>query len=170
MRQILLLTILALAVGCQQMNPCGFSSNAFLDNYEDFVDDVAEKDLGTKAKAWEPHDQRFEKFVDECYPNYENDLTRSEQSRFAATTVKYLYHRYAGSFVNDLEDNETLERELEELGKTIGTYAEKFGAEVSVAMDELVRELDREKLNKMFEDIGKFFEDLDITIDTGKEN
>lgn len=167
MKQLLLFSLVVLISSCGQLNPCGVSTKSFINNYESFVDEVAEKDLGTKAESWKAYDQRFEKFVDECYPNYEDKLSRSEKSSFASATVKYLYHRYAGSLVNDLEDNETLEQELEELGKTIGSYAEKFGADVSDAMNDLAQQLDREKLDKMLEDVSRFFENLDISISTG---
>ncbi|MDX1407139.1 MAG: DUF6565 domain-containing protein [Saprospiraceae bacterium] len=166
----LLLSLSVVAFAACQSNPCGLSKNKFLDNYEKFVDDVADLELSSDAKAWKKYDDRFEQFTDECYPRFEDKLSNREKRAFAGHTVEYMVNRYGVSFFRGLENDEELEEDLREIGESIGRYAEKMGDEFSKAINDLVNEIDREALEEAVDKARDFFENLDINIDYNKDD
>ena len=163
--QTCIATAALLIMSCQ-INPCGLSKDKFLDNYEDFIDEVTDLDLEYKAKAWDRYDDKFEQFTDHCYPKFEDDLNSRQERQFASNTVRFLFARHGKSFFKELESNERLNEELEEIRDQIEKYAEKYGEAISSAVEEFVDQIDRETLNEAFKQVGDFFDNLEIQINT----
>ncbi|MDX1477651.1 MAG: DUF6565 domain-containing protein [Saprospiraceae bacterium] len=168
MKTLIVALTLVVVAGCQ-INPCGMSKDRFLENYERFVNEVAEQDLSSDARAWKRYDDRFEQFTDQCYPKFEDKLSRSDKRKFASHSVRYAYHRYGRSFFHDLEHDEKLKEEMRELGENLGKYAEQLGEEFSDAINEFVQEIDREALQDAVDKARDFFENLEINIDYKKD-
>ena len=106
MKNLFLATSMIVLLGaCSSMNPCGNNKTTFLNNFETFIEEIESEKLEFADEKWENYDLKFRKYVDECYDEFEDDLTRSEESDFAANTVKYYYVKYGQGIYEQYKDD-----------------------------------------------------------------
>ena len=189
MKTILTLFFGTMLLASCQFDPCGSSPEAFVDKYERFIDDLDEKQLSFDDKSWEDHDRKFKTYVQECYENFEDDLSRKEERRFAQSTAKYylikygkgLQYQYEGDpeeFSRIIGDNveaivdeygdefeEMFESFMEENGDNIEQLAEDIGD----AVERFVNDIDEEKIQKSVDWLEELVENIEIEINTDKK-
>ena len=121
MKQLLLVAIAGLAwlASCSQQPTCGNSKAAFLQAYYDLIDEATAVKLPMSADGWEKYDERFRAYVEECYEQYESELSPKERRRFWSRSVKYYARRYGTGMMKELEEkgNKTTTKVKEEVEK-----------------------------------------------------
>lgn len=141
--------ILFLTSACST-NECGSNKAKFLANFNDLIEEVTEAELDYSDDAWDKHDNRFRKFVEDCYPEYEEELSNRERRKFWGQFVKYYYKRYGAGLAQEMlaQGGAQLEgvqlqldnlpiKELEGLMETIGGDMERWGEELENWADRL---------------------------------
>ncbi|MCO6489382.1 MAG: hypothetical protein J5I98_13240 [Phaeodactylibacter sp.] len=93
---------LALLAGCSSGSPCGNSKDVFLQNYYSLVDEAAAANLPASDDKWAKYDERFRAFVEECYDQYEPELSPKERRRFWSKSLKYYAQRYGDGAIKEL--------------------------------------------------------------------
>lgn len=151
-----ILSILLLA-SCTS-DQCGATKDDFLGNYERFVDKVELKDLNSDSEAWLQLDQKFDQYINDCYTEFEQELTSSEQVDFATNTVKYYYTKYGHDIAQQWGINS------EEFARTLTKSVEAFLHEHEGDIEALVKEyssrIDQQKLEELSEKGSKYFQML----------
>ena len=106
MKQFLLVAIagLALLSSCSQQPTCGNSKADFLQGYYDLINEATAGKLPMSDEGWKKYDERFRAYVEECYEQYESELSPKERRRFWARSVKYYARRYGTGMVKALEE------------------------------------------------------------------
>ena len=78
---------------CDLLSPCGSDKTAFLKNHKALVDRAAS--LKTEDKeALAKLDKDMERMQNECYAQFEKDLSVEEKTEYLMQTGRYLYHRH----------------------------------------------------------------------------
>ncbi|NNE54837.1 MAG: hypothetical protein HKN32_02370 [Flavobacteriales bacterium] len=161
MKTILTTLCVCLLLSCQ-IDPCGSSPEAFVDKYEQFIDDLDEKELAFDDKSWEDHDRKFKKYVKECYPNYEDDLSRKEERRFAQSTAKYYLIKYGKGL--QYQYNHDPEEFSRIVGDNVESIVDAYGDEFEEMFESFMEE-NGDNLEQLAEDIGdaveRFVENID---------
>lgn len=123
-RILVFFTLVSLLGGHQScsLDACGANKDAFLSRYNDFMAEVKAANLSVSDAGWSKYDDRFRKYVEHCYEQFEPELTGKEKRRFWSSAMSYYYNRYGKSLGKDLfgkeEDNlETLKKRFRELFK-----------------------------------------------------
>ncbi|MBR9920129.1 MAG: hypothetical protein GYB31_04760 [Bacteroidetes bacterium] len=133
------------------LNECGRNKDHFLENFAGLIDETTEANLAYSDPAWKAYDERFISLVEDCYPEYESELSLRERRRFWGKYVKYYYKRYGASAAKELlakgdagvdEISISLgdfpQEELEDLLETIGDDVENWGQEFENWADKLL--------------------------------
>jgi len=146
-------------VSCQ-MDPCA-NKEKFLTNFDSFVEDISESEESISLEEWKKHDEKFKKYIEECYTNHKGDLLSSEKQSFWANSIRYYYERHGNSFFTELNDeNDTLakimEEELSEVFNNpeeaiIALVKEEYGEDITKSIDKVVDEI--KKLGEELKDI-----------------
>lgn len=93
---LLLLALLLFTSSCANYISCGGDKDAFVDNFYTFIEAVQnEQKQGKISDAqWESYDAKFTKLTEECFPQFENELTTSDQLGVAASVAAYYYAKH----------------------------------------------------------------------------
>lgn len=135
---------------------CGPTKEKFLENYEKFVDWVESKDLTSDKEAWQNLDQKLDKYLTECYTEFENDLTNSERIDFASNTARYYYTKYGKGISEQLgSDPEEFARKMTE---SLEGFLHGHEEEIEAFIDDFVNRLDRDELEELIEKGSEFFQ------------
>jgi|GEM_PF-2210270 len=153
---LLFLSVLWLTYSsCSTATTCSVSKSGFLTNFDTMIKKVSEKELKSNDDQWASYDQKFEKFVEECYPSYEENMTEEEKQKFWLKSVEYYWHRYGLGFIKRLGDeNDPLSQEI------VRNAEETWGGVdeiVSHMLDEFgmsIKDFDTEQFEDLFNDIG----------------
>jgi hypothetical protein len=149
------------------INPCGPGKKQFLKNFDAFITDIEDQSLAYESEKWEDYDLKFKKFVKECYPEYEEDLTRKEDDQFVANTMKYYYLKYGKGLYEQYKNNG------DELADLIGQNLEEFLEINRDATEKLIKNIeeniDAEKIEDFLNEVSDFLNDLDIKLEINKE-
>ena len=99
---IVVIVGLALLSGCSLGTSCGDSKDAFLRSYYDLIDEAAAANLPVSAGQWTSYDERFRAYVEECYEQYEPELSPKERRHFWSKSLKYYAQRYGDGALKEL--------------------------------------------------------------------
>lgn len=116
------LSLLVLFSSCANHISCGGDKDAFVDNFYTFIDDLkAEQKEGKLSDSqWESYDIKFKKLTEECYPQFENDLTTTDQLGVAASVAAYYYAKHGLSAMIKLAQAElAIQKVLLEIDYTV---------------------------------------------------
>jgi len=145
------------------INQCGPTKEKFLENYEKFVDKVESKNLSADEKAWQNLDRTFDKYLSECYKEFENELTSSERIDFATTTVQYYYTKYGTGISEQIgTDPEEFARNMAE---ELEDYLHVHEDEIEALVEEFANSINREELEELLELGSEIFQSLTEDLD-----
>jgi len=145
------------------MDQCGPTKEKFLENYKKFVDKVESKDLGSDKDAWQNLDQKLDKYITECYTEFEDKLTNSERIEFASNTVRYYYNKYGKGISEQLgSDPEAFARQMSE---NLESFLHGHEDEIKALIDDFAHRLDREKLDELVEKGSEFLQLLNENLE-----
>lgn len=85
--------LLLLVAGCS-FGPCGSSKTQFLQRFNQLMDEVEATSLPLSDPAWEAFDTRFKSLVEDCYDQYEAELTGREKRNFWFKALGYYKDRF----------------------------------------------------------------------------
>ena len=146
----------ALTLASCAMDQCGPTKEKFLENYEKFVDRVEAKDLASDKEAWQNLDQKLDKYINECYTEFEQDLTNSERIDFASSTVRYYYTKYGKGLSEQLgSDPDEFARMMTE---NLEGFLHGHEDEIEAIVDDFVNNLDRQKMEELIEKGSEFIQ------------
>ncbi len=163
---------------------CASSVNtkeAYLENYEEFIEEIKENKNNYTQKDWEKKDIEFQKFSEELYEKYEGEMGIFEQARIAKYALVYGSTRGVNALKEALDDEEIesaideisnifnddikedLESAIEELKEV---WDEDLKDELEDKLDEVKTRLEdeefREELNESLEEVKEVLEDKEI--------
>ena len=108
-----------------------------------------QKDLTTDEEAWQNLDKTFDKYLSECFNEFENELTSSERVDFVTNTAKYYYAKYGSGI------SEQMGSEHEEIARKMAENLEDFlhihEDEIEAFVEEFANSIDREELDELME-------------------
>lgn len=135
---------------------CGSSKEKFLENFEEFVDNVESKDLESDKEAWQNLDQSLDKYLNECYTEFEDNLTNSERIDFASNTVRYYYVKYGKGLSEQLgSDPDEFARKMAE---NLEGFLHGHEDEIEELINDFVYRLDREEMDELIEKGSEFIQ------------
>lgn len=150
MKNITLVLLVLILGGCQ-MSPCGFNKTSFLAKHEYLVDQAKKNKKEWSSSDWESSDDKMKKLLEECYEEYEDELTNKESSKFWTRTAAYYVSRFGRGFLRELkkEDSEvvlSLEKGFDSLKDNPDRFLrellnESGGEEIKEALNELGDEI-----------------------------
>ena len=120
------------------LNSCSFdpvSKEAYLGQFDRFVDNVGESYKGYTDAMWEKKDKQFSKFTDEWYVKFKDELNVKEQITVKKLAIKYALYRNGEDLKGGLEEGIKALKEIgEEFLKILDTDTsdEKTKIEISV--------------------------------------
>lgn len=104
----------ALFLQACSLGPCGGSKDGFINKYNAFMAEVSDADWPVSDPKWKKADQQFKTFLEECMPEYEEEMTRKERRKVWGAATKYYYKRFGAGTINELfNKNESWLEDLE---------------------------------------------------------
>ncbi len=179
MRTFILIFALALLGTSCQFDTCGIDKEHFLGNFKQFIKTIEKEDLEYSSSEWEKHDEKFKKFVKECYPEYKDKLTSEEKSEYYSYSTKYYVLKYGRGFEKFMDEHgeelaEQVSQGIEDFIEISADNVEEFINQLEESINEekieeffeqLEEAIDEEKINEAFEKIGDFFSRIKINIE-----
>ena len=99
-----------------------YSKESYLEKYDKFISEVSEKGADYTDKDWKKADERYQKFNEDWYDRFKEDLTWQEKATTVKYTLQYNYYRNKTGAL-DLY-NTYIKGDLEKLKKKIRHYKE----------------------------------------------
>ena len=115
-------SLVLLLSSCANHISCGGDKDAFIDNFYTFIDDLKKEQKEGKLSdsQWENYDTKFQKLTEECYPQFEKELTTTDQLGVAASVAAYYYAKHGLSAMVKLARAElAIQKVLLEIDYTI---------------------------------------------------
>ena len=164
-------------------SPCGKNKDEFLYNFHKFVKDVKSSDLAYDDQNWEDYDIRFKKFTKECYPEYEEELTRVDKEEYFENTMSYYVTKYGEGLAKQFEEDgevvfDQIREEIEDWWDTEGRelelkleeWADTEGKELAKKLEESFKRfeesINEEKLEEALQKLSEFLDGIEISIDS----
>lgn len=144
MRFLFLLTVI-MAFSCQQP-PCGHDKSDFLEKMEDLADDVRDTDDLSKNDL-DRLDKAVKKLVEECFEQYDDELTSDERRIFWKDVSKYYFRRHGLAAFNRLE------RDLDNLATDLTKNISEWMDGSMTEFDEWMKEFKSEDLEELKEEL-----------------
>ena len=85
--------LLLLMSSCAHFVPCGFDKDQYLDNFKAFMREAEDMKTDAKEAAWSAMDERFETLSEDCYEQWEDELSLIQKTKVAGWILKYQYIR-----------------------------------------------------------------------------
>ncbi|MFB6317014.1 DUF6565 domain-containing protein [Saccharicrinis sp. FJH54] len=120
------------------MYSCSFepgSKDAYLSQFNDFVENVGNSYKDYTDETWEKKDKQFSKYTDEWYMKFKDELNVKEQITVKKLAIKYALYRNGEDLKGGLEEGIKALKELgEEFLKILDTDTsdEKTKIEISI--------------------------------------
>jgi len=140
---------------CTLATTCSVSKSGFLLNFDTMIKKIAEEELRSNDATWESYDSKFKKFVEECYPSYEEQMTLQEKKEFWYKTFEYTWYRHG------IQTMELLFDDHDPFYSHITTETQKvYGEDLSPVVERLLEEVIPEQFGELFNEIGTDLEKL----------
>ncbi|MEL6924464.1 MAG: hypothetical protein AAFO94_10490 [Bacteroidota bacterium] len=146
------LYLMMLLSSCDMLLPCGTSKDAFLENYNQLTDQASENGDDFTEAQWEASDERFRKMVEECYDQWEEEMSFREQRKFWGRSLKYYFQRHGNRVANELMDEDN------SLSTKIREEMEAVWGDSDMVLNDLLKDLGGDEMNDLLKDIGKDIE------------
>lgn len=147
---LILITICSLGLtACKPL-----SKEAYLEEYSEFMSEVAENYKQYTPDDWEKQTEKFTKFSEEWYDSYENEFTFSEKLKLGEYKVKWYLYQGLNEAKTSLDSfdveqfkeeaqyyiNNNMMQDLKDLYDSAVELGEEFG----VAATEIIEDLEAE--------------------------
>jgi len=162
-----LITLLSVFI----LSSCSFdvcsSKRMYVNSYDQFMKKIEKNQEDYSEKDWEELDAKFERFSEECYEKFEDDLSKKEKNQIMKHNLKYVVVRVKSELPFDLsEDNQQKVDDfldgLELDGDNIKINGKK--------LKEIWEDVDKTKFKEAADEFGKGFEKLEKAFEEiGKE-
>jgi hypothetical protein len=116
------LSLLLLISSCASHISCGGDKDAFIDNFYTFIDDLKKEQKQGKLSdsQWENYDTKFKKLTEECFPQFEKELTTTDQLGVATSVAAYYYAKHgAGALLKLAKAELAIQKVLLEIDYTV---------------------------------------------------
>ncbi len=143
---LVLLSISLVLVSCS-LSPCGFSKDQFVEKHNDLVKEAKKNKKSWTDSDWKSRDDHMKQMVEECYENYENEMSSNEVAKFWARTATYYFNRHGKGFLGAIKNSEkdlsnALEKGLKSLdenkeGLLKDWLNENLGNDIEKSLDEV---------------------------------
>lgn len=170
--KILTLILSFLIFSCSSLDPCQ-NKDLFLKQHNDFVEDTLDSKEDYNDDDWKLRDEDFDKLVNECYKNVEDEMSKEEKKEYWITNSKYLATRVKKNSSRGIESLTGLIETLSEDGVDFAEgLSDVFGDDLETTfkdfegdLKEIFDEDFKEKLEEIFDeefkaDLKETFEDL----------
>ena len=147
---LVLLVLSVLFTSCS-LSPCGFSKDQFVQKHTDLVKQAKKNKKSWSDTDWESRDNHMKQMVEECYENYEEEMSSNEIAKFWAGTAAYYFNRHGKGFLGAIKDTEkdlskALEKGLRSIdenkeGMLKDWLNENLGDDIEKTLDEAGDEL-----------------------------
>ena len=156
MRKIfLMLQLLLLLVACAPA-----TKDAYLSDYKAFIERVGEERDGYSDAKWEAVKVEYNRYSDEWYKKFENELTVKERMQVAGYEAKFAYYTAAKKTSEAFDDMMESLRSSDMNG--LRSQIEEY---VKEDMDDDIEELYKEAKKiggETLKEVEKIFDELDI--------
>ena len=156
MRKIfLMLQLLLLLVACAPA-----TKDAYLSDYKAFIERVSEERDGYSDAKWEAVKVEYNRYSDEWYKKFENELTVKERMQVAGYEAKFAYYTAAKKTSEAFDDMMESLRSSDMNG--LRSQIEEY---VKEDMDDDIEELYKEAKKiggETLKEVEKIFDELDI--------
>lgn len=71
-----------------------FSKEAYLEDYKEFIDEVSDENDTYSEDKWKDIDEKFDKFNEEWYEKFEDELSFTEKLTVAKYNAEYKIYKY----------------------------------------------------------------------------
>jgi hypothetical protein len=95
---------LVLFLGSCSLNPCGNSKAKFLERMNELSELAAKSEWAYSDARWGKHDESFKLLVEQCYEQFESELSGREKRRFWTQSLRYQYKRVGSGMSKELLD------------------------------------------------------------------
>lgn len=159
-------------VGCSSV-----SKTQFLENYDEFMEEVQEDHEDYSSKDWKKKNESLKTFLEDEYPQFEEDLTKKEKVRIWAQALTYQVYQHKEEVIEEIEKNEEVYVEMieehvefvtevnEEIIEDVLPELERILPELKEVGKSLIERLEEkgtfEKLEKSFEKLEQKIEELE---------
>jgi len=135
---LLIICMPILFIAC---NP--FNKDAYLNEFDSFVEDVESNCKDYSAEDWESADKNFAMYTDDYYEAFSEELTKEDQKQIGRLTARYYKLRMASA--------------MDEYGRQLST-----GANIAAGfMEELERNGDGIDWDAAADDVEELFDEID---------
>ncbi len=143
-----------------QKPPCGYSKADLLETMSEMSEKIKDKDDLSKNEM-KVLDEKVEQLVEECYKNYEDDLTKRESRAFWSDVSSYYFRRHGLAALGriDKDIDRMAEALNENLESWMETSAERFEAWIEKFEEEDLNDI-KIDLEGDFEKLGEKLEEL----------
>lgn len=121
------------------LNSCSFepaSKEAYLDQFNRFVDNVGESYKDYTDEMWEKKDRQFSKFTDEWYLKFKKELDVKEEITVKKLAIKYALYRSGDDLKGGLEEGIKALKELgEEFLRILDTDTSDEKAKIEISIE-----------------------------------
>lgn len=180
--KFLFLVLSMLMISCSALDPCQ-NKDLFIKKHSDFVTETLDSREDYSDEEWTIRDEEFDKLVNECYENIEEDMSKEEKKEYWITNSKYLATRVKKNSSKGIESLTGLIESLsgdgvnfaEGLGDVFGDDLQETFDDFEGDLSEIFDEDFKDKLEEVFddevkEDIKKAFGELGEKLnDIGEE-
>ena len=151
-----------LTVGCN-LDPCGLNKQHFLKKMERLASKIEDKD-DLSENQLKAIDDEVEVLVNDCYKQFEDDLTKNERKAFWADVSGYYLDRFGADAIDRLEEGldrlgvklsenfgDWLDASANKLDEWLEEFKEKEGGDINLEIEGDLEEL-KLKLKELFEE------------------
>ncbi len=123
---------------------CGRDKEAFIEKIDHLVEQAGKFDWPTDDKRWEKYDSQFENLIENCYDEWDEELTIGEHTHVATQIITYAYRRGGGKKLKGKlkKELEKLKGNSEELKETLKEDVAPLLEEIGQDIEEMVKELE----------------------------
>ena len=144
------------------------SKESYLGNYESFIDEIKDNKNSYSEKEWKEKDKEFQKFSDEMYSKYQEELGLFEQAKIAKYALVYGSTRGVKALSKALDGNE-IENAVNEITKI---FDEDIKGDLESAAEELKKVWNddlKEELEGKLEELKEKLEDEEFKEEITKQ-
>jgi len=170
--KILTFILTLVIISCSSLDPCQ-NKDLFIKKHNDFVAETLDSKEDYSDDEWKLRDEDFDKLVNGCYKNVEDEMSKEEKKEYWITNSKYLATRVKKNSSRGIESLTRLIETLSEDGVDFADgLSDVFGDDLKSTFEDFEGDLSdifdedfKEKLEDVFDeefkqDLKETFEDL----------
>lgn len=165
-KNFIIIIALGLAVSSScTVDPCQ-SKKSFLAAHEDLVEKTIDQKEGLTEEEWKQTDEKLEKLMEECYEQWQDDLTSKEKKELWKGTIQYLSTRVTSNIQPPIEEmteaiNDWLnEVNTSEFSNTVEELDKYFDGDFKDVLKDRFDDEFKDKMKESIENIGNEMKEM----------